>query len=139
MPPDKNFLDEEHKDKIHFLPRNLEEALDALQADNDFLKRGDIFDDALLQQWVKLKEDEIHAIGTMPHPFEYKMYYTLYSQLAKAIPMMLELVKFKSENTRYQYKIYRRFNSLNAGSCGFEEKNPNAEIVPMTGRDTKQH
>ncbi len=76
-PYDKNFLDEEHKDKIHFLPRNLTEAIDALQADNDFLKRGNIFDDALLQQWVSLKEDEIHAIGTMPHPFEYKMYFTL--------------------------------------------------------------
>jgi glutamine synthetase len=76
-PYDKNFLDEEHKDKIHFLPRNLDEALDALQSDNDFLKRGNIFDDSLLQQWVNLKEDEIHAIGTMPHPFEYKMYFTL--------------------------------------------------------------
>ena len=76
-PYDKNFLDEEFKDKIHFLPRNLTEALDALQADNDFLKRGNIFDDVLLQQWVNLKEDEIHAIGTMPHPFEYKMYFTL--------------------------------------------------------------
>ncbi|PKL81524.1 MAG: type I glutamate--ammonia ligase [Ignavibacteriae bacterium HGW-Ignavibacteriae-3] len=76
-PYDKNFLDEEHKDKIHFLPHNLTEAIDALEADNDFLKRGNIFDDALLHQWVKLKEDEIHAIGTMPHPFEYKMYFTL--------------------------------------------------------------
>lgn len=76
-PYDKNFLDEEYKNKIHFLPRNLTEALDALEADNDFLKRGNIFDDALLQQWVNLKEDEIHAIGTMPHPFEYKMYFTL--------------------------------------------------------------
>ena len=75
-PYDKNFLDEEHKEKIHFLPRNLNEALDALQADNDFLKRGNIFSDELLQQWVNLKEDEIHAIGTMPHPFEYKMYFT---------------------------------------------------------------
>jgi glutamine synthetase len=76
-PYDKNFLDEEHRDKIHFLPRNLTEALDALKADNDFLKRGNIFDDLLLQQWVNLKEDEIQAIGTMPHPFEYKMYFTL--------------------------------------------------------------
>jgi len=48
-----------------------------LEADNDFLKRGNIFTDELLEQWVKVKSEEIHAIGTMPHPFEYKMYFTL--------------------------------------------------------------
>jgi glutamine synthetase len=59
------------------LPRNLAEAIDALEADNDFLRRGNIFTDELLEQWVKVKKEEIHAIGTMPHPFEYKMYFTL--------------------------------------------------------------
>lgn len=63
--------------KIQMLPRNLTEVLDAFEADHDFLKRGNIFDDHLLQQRVNLKNDEIHAIGTMPHPFEYKMYFTL--------------------------------------------------------------
>lgn len=76
-PYDKNIFEETMKDHIHFLPRNLAEALDALEADNDFLKRGNIFSDELLEQWVKLKEEEIKAIGTMPHPFEYKMYFTL--------------------------------------------------------------
>ena len=76
-PYDKNFFDELNSAKIQMLPRNLTEALDALEADHDFLKRGNIFDDHLLQQWVNLKNDEIHAIGTMPHPFEYKMYFTL--------------------------------------------------------------
>jgi len=76
-PYDKNFLLEEEKNKIHFLPRNLEEAIDALEADNDFLKRGNIFNDELLTQWINLKNEEIHSIGTMPHPFEYKMYFNL--------------------------------------------------------------
>lgn len=76
-PIDKNFLTEDYKDKIHFLPRNLAEALDALEADNDFLKRGGIFTDELLDQWMKIKDEEIHSIGTMPHPFEYKMYFSL--------------------------------------------------------------
>ncbi|MCK7527983.1 MAG: glutamine synthetase [Ignavibacteriales bacterium] len=39
---DKNFLDPGFDEKIHYLPRNLTEALDALSADNDFLKRGGI-------------------------------------------------------------------------------------------------
>jgi len=76
-PYDKNFLDNLDDKTIHYLPRNLEEALDALNADNDFLKRNNIFSDELLNQWVKIKEDEIMSIGTMPHPFEYKMYFNL--------------------------------------------------------------
>ena len=75
-PYDKNFI-EEDRSKVTMLPRNLTEAIDALEADNDFLKRGNIFNDELLEQWVKVKNEEIHAIGTMPHPFEYKMYFTL--------------------------------------------------------------
>ncbi len=77
-PIDKNFMnDEEAKGKIKMLPRNLEEAMDALAADNEFLKRGDIFTDELLDQWIKIKNEEVHSIGTMPHPFEFKMYFTL--------------------------------------------------------------
>jgi glutamine synthetase len=76
-PYDKNILDESFKEKIHFLPRNLAEALDALAVDNDFLKRGEIFTDELIEQWVKIKQEEIMSIGTMPHPFEYKMYFNL--------------------------------------------------------------
>ena len=76
-PFDKNILDDSLKEHIHFLPRNLAEALDALAIDNDFLRRGNIFSDELLEQWVKIKEEEIKSIVTMPHPFEYKMYFTL--------------------------------------------------------------
>src|SRR3989339_89826 len=75
-PYDKNFMDED-AGKIKLLPRNLEDALDELKADNDFLKRGNIFSDELLDQWVKLKGEEINSINTMPHPFEFKMYFNL--------------------------------------------------------------
>lgn len=77
-PFDKNFTEESIlKHKIKLLPRNLAEAIDALEADNDFLKRDNIFSDELLEQWIKIKNEEIHSIGTMPHPFEYKMYFNL--------------------------------------------------------------
>jgi glutamine synthetase len=62
---------------IHFLPRNLAEALDALAVDHEFLRRGNLFTDELLDQWVKTKQQEIKSIGTMPHPFEYKLYFNL--------------------------------------------------------------
>jgi glutamine synthetase len=75
-PNDKN-IDEYTKDSIEFLPKNLGDALDALEADFDFLKRDDIFNDNLFDQWIKIKDEEIKSIATMPHPFEYKMYFTL--------------------------------------------------------------
>ena len=76
-PYDKNFLEDESVKDIHFLPRSLAEAMDALEADNKFLKQGNIFSDELIEQWIKVKREEVHSIGTMPHPFEYKMYFSL--------------------------------------------------------------
>jgi glutamine synthetase len=62
---------------INFLPKNLEEALDALAEDNEFLKRGHVFTDDLIQQWIKTKHKDVESIATMPHPYEYKMYFNL--------------------------------------------------------------
>jgi len=75
-PLDKNYEDEEEM-TIKFLPRNLAEALDSLEEDKEFLFIGDIFTEELINLWVKTKQEDIKAIGTMPHPFEYKMYFTL--------------------------------------------------------------
>ncbi len=76
-PFDRNIADDSAREHIQFLPRNLAEALDALEADNSFLMRGGLLTDDLLEQWTKLKQQEINSIGTMPHPFEYKMYFNL--------------------------------------------------------------
>jgi len=76
-PFDRNISEESAQERIEFLPRNLSEALDALEEDNAFLMRGGIFTRELLEQWTSLKEREIQSIGTMPHPFEYKMYFNL--------------------------------------------------------------
>ncbi len=71
-PYDENVFDNHD---LHFLPRNLAEALDALELDNDFLQREGVFPQSLISQWLKTKREEVHAISTMPHPFEYKMYF----------------------------------------------------------------
>jgi glutamine synthetase len=76
-PCDKNISSHSEEQRIHFLPRNLAEALDALAADNDFLRLGGLFTDELLEQWTNIKQQEIKSIGTMPHPFEYKLYFNL--------------------------------------------------------------
>jgi len=71
-PFDSNLFD---KTDVKFLPRNLAEALEALEDDNEFLQREKVFPSSLIQQWLKTKKEEVHAISTMPHPFEYKMYF----------------------------------------------------------------
>ena len=71
-PFDTNVFD---KTDVHFLPRNLAEALDALERDNAWLQRDGVFPESLIRQWVKTKREEVHSISTMPHPFEYKMYF----------------------------------------------------------------
>jgi len=77
-PFDRDITEESVKEYgIQFLPRNLEEALDALAEDRAFLTHGGLFTEELLEQWVRIKRQEIKSIGTMPHPFEYKLYFNL--------------------------------------------------------------
>jgi len=76
-PFDKNISDHEKHEKVDFLPRNLEESLDALEQDSEFLRRDNVFSEELIKQWMEIKHREINSINTMPHPFEYKMYFTL--------------------------------------------------------------
>ncbi len=75
-PVDTNIYNNENS-QIQFLPKSFEEALDALHEDNEFLKRGNVFTDDLIQQWIKIKHKDVESIATMPHPYEYKMYFNL--------------------------------------------------------------
>lgn len=71
-------LDEETKKKIKGLPKSLEEALQALKSDHDFLLRGGVFTKELIDAWVKTKYEKEHKkISIMPHPEEYALYYDL--------------------------------------------------------------
>jgi glutamine synthetase len=76
-PCDRSFLDDAPHEHVQFLPRNLDEALDALAVDHEFLMRGGLFSRELLDQWVTIKKQETKSIATMPHPYEYKMYFNL--------------------------------------------------------------
>ena len=55
-PFDKNINDYSLKNKIHFLPRNLEESLDALILDNEFLISDNIFTEEIINHWVGIKQ-----------------------------------------------------------------------------------
>jgi glutamine synthetase len=56
---------------------SLREALESLEADNDFLKAGDVFNDDFIQSWIDLKMPEVKRIEITPHPAEYEMYYSV--------------------------------------------------------------
>ncbi len=70
-------LSPEEQAKLEQLPRTLDQALDALEADHDFLLEGGVFPERLIQIWIANKRAEAAEYNTMPQPIEFKMYYDL--------------------------------------------------------------
>ena len=56
---------------------SLREALDSLDADRAFLKKGDVFTDDLIDGYMGLKWEEVYAFEHTPHPIEFAMYYSV--------------------------------------------------------------
>jgi glutamine synthetase len=57
-------------------PVSLDEALDALERDNDFLLRGDVFTEDVIATWLRFKrEREIAPMRLRPHPYEFCLYF----------------------------------------------------------------
>lgn len=70
-------LSDEEKAKLKSLPVSLDAALDALEADHDYLTAGGVFPEALLQNFVKSKREECRQIASIPHPAEFEKYYNI--------------------------------------------------------------
>jgi glutamine synthetase len=61
-----------------FLPGSLEESLDALEKDKDFLLQDGVFSEELIRNYVSWKwEEEVRPLSGAPHPLEYEMYWGL--------------------------------------------------------------
>ena len=56
---------------------SLEQALDALNADRDFLRQGDVFTDSMLDAYIELKSEEVQTFNMTTHPVEFVMYYSV--------------------------------------------------------------
>jgi glutamine synthetase len=56
---------------------SLEEALDSLDADREFLKAGGVFSDDMLQAYIDLKMEEVQRLRMTTHPVEFDMYYSV--------------------------------------------------------------
>ncbi|HLB07060.1 MAG TPA: type I glutamate--ammonia ligase [Alphaproteobacteria bacterium] len=78
-PIDKNLYDlppEELKD-VPTVCGSLRQALEALDADRAFLKKGGVFTDDLIDAYLALKWEEVKAVDLAPHPIEFQMYYSV--------------------------------------------------------------
>ncbi len=66
---------DEFLSKITRLPQTLGDALDALEADNAFLTRGQVFPQAFINDWINIRRrTDVREIATRPHPHEYRLY-----------------------------------------------------------------
>lgn len=70
-------LSPEDQKKIKQLPRTLDQALDALEADHDFLTAGGVFPQRLIDIWIACKRADAARYNQQPQPIEYEMYYDL--------------------------------------------------------------
>lgn len=70
-------LPEEEKAKLQSLPTCLEDALDALEADHDYLTASGVFPEELIGNFIKSKRQECREIANIPHPAEFDRYYNL--------------------------------------------------------------
>ena len=70
-------LPEEEKAKLKGLPTSLDAALDALEADHDYLTAGGVFPEELLMNFIKNKRAECSELSKIPHPAEFDKYYNL--------------------------------------------------------------
>lgn len=77
-PLDKDIYDlspEELQD-VPSLPASLDDSLNALENDYEFLLKGDVFNQQFVSRWINYKrEKEINPMRMRPHPLEFAMYY----------------------------------------------------------------
>ncbi len=52
--------------------------LEALEADQEFLARGDVFTKDLIQNWIDYKRTrEVDQVAPRPHPYEFHLYFDI--------------------------------------------------------------
>jgi len=79
-PLDKDIYDlsPEEMKAVPSMPGSLEEALAALEADHEFLLKGDVFSEDLIETYIGYKrKNEADAVRMRPHPYEFHLYYDI--------------------------------------------------------------
>ncbi len=63
---------------IPSLPASLEEALNHLEGDHEFLLKGDVFTEDNIRLWLDYKrEREVNPMRLRPHPYEFALYFDI--------------------------------------------------------------
>ena len=70
-------LSDEEKAKLSHLPTSLDEALDALESDHDYLTAGGVFPEFMIEKFIETKRAECRELSAIPHPAEFDKYYNL--------------------------------------------------------------
>ena len=79
-PLDKDIYDlpPEELAKVPHTPGSLRESLNALEADHDYLLKGDVFTSDVIETWISYKmENEVNPVKLRPHPHEFFLYYDI--------------------------------------------------------------
>ena len=79
-PLDKDLydLEPEELDEIESTPASLGDALDALEDDHEYLLKGDVFTEDVIDVWLEYKrENEVDAVNMRPHPYEFFLYHDI--------------------------------------------------------------
>ena len=76
-PLDKNTyeLGEDEKAKIATVPGSLEESLNALEKDHEYLLKGNVFTQDVIDVWLEYKRQELPKVRLRPHPYEFYLYF----------------------------------------------------------------
>ena len=77
-PAEKDLYDLEAKEaaKIRTMPGSLDEALNHLEKDHQFLLKGGVFSEELIEAWIGYKRTkEVDTMRLRPHPYEFFLYY----------------------------------------------------------------
>lgn len=79
-PMDKNLydLDPIELSNIPKMPASLDEALDELEKDYEFLLKGEVFTEDVISTWIDYKRNkEAREVNMRPHPYEFHLYYDI--------------------------------------------------------------
>ena len=78
-PADKDLYDlpAEEAAEIPTVASSLEEALVALNADREFLTKGNVFTDDMIDAYIGLAEEDVARVNMTTHPIEFDLYYSV--------------------------------------------------------------
>jgi len=69
-------MEPEELAKVPKAPGSLEESINNLQRDHEFLMQGEVFTNDVIKTWIDYKRTkEIDAIRVRPHPYEFYLYF----------------------------------------------------------------